>query len=76
LVVEFARQGWRGEAFNLDPDEWPSPGPSQALAEQIEELLQRLGVAARRAPHDPARAVIGDVGQVALPTPPRCLKAR
>ena len=39
------------------------------LAQRLEELPQGLGVAARRAPHDPAAGVVGDVGQVALPAP-------
>jgi hypothetical protein len=36
------------------------------LAEHREEALERLGVAARRAPHDCPRAVVEDRGQVAL----------
>src|SRR3954454_14984663 len=40
-----------------------------AVAELVEERLQRLGVAARRAPHDPAAGVVGDVGEVARPAP-------
>ncbi|HKG03417.1 MAG TPA: hypothetical protein VKB03_09560, partial [Conexibacter sp.] len=44
-----------------------------ALVEQLEELLQGLGVAAGRAPHDPAAVVVGDVGQVALPASVRQL---
>src|SRR5450755_2496698 len=33
------------------------------VCEPVEERLQRLGVAARRRPHDPALPVIGDAGQ-------------
>src|SRR4051794_34135824 len=44
-----------------------APDRALALAQRLEELLQGLGVAARGAPHDPAAAMIGDVGQVALP---------
>ncbi len=37
-----------------------------AVAEQVAERLQRGGVAARGAPHDRARVVVDDRGQVAL----------
>jgi hypothetical protein len=37
-----------------------------ALAELVEERLQRLGVAARGAPYDRAGAVVEDAGEVAL----------
>src|SRR3954465_15171990 len=40
-----------------------------AFAELVEERLQRLGVAARRAPHDPAAGGVGDVGEGARPAP-------
>jgi hypothetical protein len=36
------------------------------VAELVEEVLQRLGVAAGLGPHDRARGVVADLGQVAL----------
>ena len=50
-------------AAHVDRDR---PDRAPALAELVEEGLQGGAVAARRAPHDRARGVVGDAGQVAL----------
>src|ERR671910_1362571 len=51
-------------AAHVDRDR---PDRVAAVAEVVEELGQGGAVAARPAPHDRARAVVGDRGQVALP---------
>jgi hypothetical protein len=50
-------------AAHVDRDR---PARGLAVAELVEERLQRGGVAARGAPHDRSAAVVDDRGQIAL----------
>ncbi len=51
-------------AVHVDRDR---PDRPAVVAELGEERLQRLGVAAGSGPHDRARGVVADLGEVALP---------